>query len=70
MQGKMTHKELHYLEDCLKAEQLAIHKCNFFGSESQDREVSEICMNMANRHQQHYNTLLKHLQNRNYSGIQ
>lgn len=69
MHGNMTHKELHYLEDCLKAEQLAAHKCSFFGSQSQDREVSEICMNMANKHQQHYNTLLKHLQNHN-TGIQ
>ena len=59
----MTHKELHYLEDCLKAEQLSVQKCNFFSSQSQDPEVSSICSNMANRHQQHYNTLLQHLQN-------
>jgi spore coat protein CotF len=64
----MTHKELQYLEDCLKAEQLAVHKCNFFSSESQDPEIQEVCMNMANKHQQHYNTLLRHLQSS--SGVQ
>lgn len=63
MQGKtrLTQKEFLYLEDCLKAERLAIKKCEFFGEQSSDPEVREICLNLANRHQQHYNTLLQHL---------
>lgn len=65
MQGdtKLTHRELHLLEDCLMAEQLTIKKCNTFGEQTTDPEVGEICKNLANKHQQHYNTLLQHLQN-------
>lgn len=58
----MTKRELHHLEDCLKAEEMAIKKCEMFGSQTSDPEVAEICKNMANRHQQHYNTLIQHLQ--------
>lgn len=65
MQGgpNMTQKELHSLEDCLLAEELAIKKCTVFGNQTSDPEVAEICKNLASRHQQHYNTLIQHLQN-------
>ncbi len=65
MQGrtKVTQRELHYLEDCLKAEELTIRKCQFLATETTDPEVAEICKHMATIHLQHYNTLLLHLQN-------
>lgn len=64
MQGrsKLTQRELHYLEDCLQAEEMAIRKCQAFAEGTQDPEAAEICKNMANKHLQHYNTLLQHLQ--------
>jgi len=58
----MSHRELHFLEDCLKAEEMAIKKCNMLSDSTSDPEVREICKNLANKHQQHYNTLLQHLQ--------
>jgi len=66
LQGELriTRRELHYIQDCLKAEEMAIKKCEKLGAQTSDPEVSEICMNLANRHQQHYNTLLQHLQKR------
>jgi rubrerythrin len=58
----MNNRDLHSLEGCLKAEKLAIEKCKLFSSLTKDPEVSAICLNIANKHQQHYNTLVKHLQ--------
>lgn len=64
MQGKVkiTDRELHFLEDCLKAEAGAMKKCQLFAAATSDPEVSEICKKMANKHLQHYNTLILHLQ--------
>lgn len=62
MPGNMTHKELHFIEDCLGAESLAAQKCSYFSSQTTDQEVAQMCTDLANKHQQHYNTLLKHLQ--------
>ena len=72
MQGQknMTQRELHYIEDCLKSQQLTIKKYQMFGNQTSDPEVSEICMNLANRHLQHYNTLLQHLQGQSHTIVQ
>ena len=72
MQGQknMSQRELHYIEDGLKAEQLTIKKYQMFGNQTSDPEVSEICMNLANKHLQHYNTLLQHLQSNSQTSVQ
>jgi rubrerythrin len=67
--SKITQRELHYLEDCLQAEEMAIRKCQAFAEAAQDPEVAEICKNMANKHLQHYNTLLQHLQSSRHTLI-
>lgn len=69
-QANLTQRELHYIEDCLKSEQLAIKKLQMFGNQTSDPEVSEICMNLANKHLQHYNTLLQHLQSDSQMSVQ
>ncbi|SET20498.1 hypothetical protein SAMN02745227_01340 [Anaerobranca californiensis DSM 14826] len=57
----LTQKELLYLEDALSAEQLAMAKLRFYAEQTNDPQVREECQNLANKHQQHYNKLLKHL---------
>ncbi|WP_350342630.1 spore coat protein [Proteinivorax tanatarense] len=58
---QLSQKELAYIEDQLGAEELAIQKCRTYAQQTTDPEVREQCQNMADKHQQHYNTLLKHL---------
>jgi hypothetical protein len=48
---------------------MAIRKCQAFAEAAQDPEVAEICKNMANKHLQHYNTLLQHLQSSRHTLI-
>lgn len=72
MQGtqNMTQTELQYITDCLETEKKAIENYTAFARETRDPEVSEICKNVANKHQQHYNTLLQHLQNTSHINTQ
>jgi len=67
--SSMTQRELLNLHDCLRAEKLAIKKFGMLSAQSRDPEVTEICTHLANRHQQHYSTLLKHLQSSENTGI-
>ncbi len=59
--NQLSQKELAYLEDQLSAEQLTMKKMRFYAEQTTDPEIREQCQNLANKHQQHYNTLLKHL---------
>ncbi|QNO13707.1 spore coat protein [Alkalicella caledoniensis] len=58
---QLSQKELNYVEDQLSAEQLTMTKLRFYAEQTNDPEIREECQNLANKHQQHYNTLLKHL---------
>lgn len=58
---QLSQKELAYLEDVLSAEQLAMTKLRFYAEQTDDPQLREECQNLANKHQGHYNTLLKHL---------
>ena len=58
----ITTKDLLYLQDALSWELLASKKAHHFAAESQDPQVRQQLEHLASVHQQHYQTLLKHLQ--------
>lgn len=58
---ELTGKELSMIEDQLAHEQLAISKLKAYASQATDSEVQRLCEASARKHQEHYQTLLKHL---------
>ncbi|MBQ7718857.1 MAG: hypothetical protein IJT38_06115 [Clostridia bacterium] len=57
----MTSKELQYLEDSLGMEQQLATKCTDYASKVTDAQLKTTLTNLANQHQQHYNSLLAQL---------
>lgn len=57
----MTPKELMYMEDALGMEQQLETKCNDYASKVQDTGLQNTLRQLASQHQQHYNCLLKQL---------
>jgi hypothetical protein len=57
----LTQRELLYLEDFLKAEQLAYKSMNFFAEQCTDQSVKQLCQDCAQSHKQNYQTMVKHL---------
>ena len=57
----MTPKELLYLEDCLGIEQQLQTKCYDFASKVQDQNLRNFLTQLADTHQQRYNTMINHL---------
>ena len=57
----LTQRELMYLEDFLKAEQLAYKSMNFMSEQCTDQSVKQLCQNCAQSHKQNYQTMVKHL---------
>ncbi|GAB2698498.1 hypothetical protein ACFQWB_14080 [Paenibacillus thermoaerophilus] len=60
--NQLTDKELSYIQDFLSWELLAVKKCSHYMGECQDAEINELLREAAAKHQQHYNTILSHLQ--------
>ncbi|NLW17058.1 MAG: spore coat protein [Firmicutes bacterium] len=58
---ELTTKELAMIEDQLAHEQLAIAKLRSYALQATDPEVQRLCEASARKHEEHYNTLLKHL---------
>lgn len=58
---QLTTKELTMIEDQLAHEQLAIVKLQAYAVQATDAEVQRLCEAGAHKHQEHYDTLLKHL---------
>jgi len=58
----ITNKDLLYLQDALSWELLASKKAYHFATECQDPQIRQQLEHLAGVHQQHYQTLLKHLQ--------
>jgi len=58
----LTTKELTALEEALGAEQVLIKKYRTMASQSAEAGIKSRLESIAARHQQHYDTLVSHLQ--------
>ena len=54
----LTTKELTALEDLLGGEQLLVKKYQAYANESEDQKIKVKCNMIAEKHQQHFNTLM------------
>ncbi len=54
-------KEFYAIEDQLEAEKLLIQKYRDYAESCTDAELRDKCLNIANVHEKHYNTLLGYL---------
>lgn len=57
----LTTKELSAIEDQLSMEQTLIKKFNAYATMCTDPQIKTKCQQIAAQHQQHYNTLMNHL---------
>lgn len=57
----LTSKELMQLEDFLNMEQTCVKSLNYFASQVQNSESKQLFQQMAQKNQQHFNTMSKHL---------
>jgi len=58
----LSEKELHYIKDYLSWELLAMKKCNEAANLCADAQLQQIIRDTGKKHQQHYETILTHLQ--------
>lgn len=54
-------KELYAIENQLEAEKMLITKYRSYAESCNDNALRDKCMNIANVHEKHYNTLLGYL---------
>ncbi len=59
---QLTQKETLYLQDAISHEQICVMKYNNYANQVQDTEISSMFRNLANREQQHIETINKLLQ--------
>jgi len=59
--ANLTSKELTILEDQISSEQNVISKFRMYAQTSVDSEIKNKWECMADKHQQHYDTLISHL---------
>ena len=55
----LTTKELDYLTDSMSNEDLLIKQCVAAATQATNPAVRNTCMQLAQRHQQHYQTLMQ-----------
>ena len=60
--ASITSKELTALEDQLSTEQTVISKYKMYSQTAVDSVIKDKCECIANKHQQHYDTLISQLQ--------
>ncbi len=59
----ITTKDLAYLKDAMSWELIAMKKCNKFAQEASSEKIKTALDQAGQMHQQHYQTLLKHVDN-------
>ena len=59
--ANLTSRELSYIEDHLSMENVLIKKYQAMSEQTNDTVIKEKCDSIANKHQQHFNCLLGHL---------
>jgi len=57
----LTQKELSAIEDSLNEEQLLVKKFRSYATAAEDPQIKTAAEQLANRHKQHYETLMGHL---------
>lgn len=57
----LSSKELMQLEDFLTMEQTCVKTLNYFASSMQDTQSKQLLQQMAQKNQQHFQTISKHL---------
>lgn len=57
----LSDKELLHLEDFLDMEQTCVKTMNYFASTVQDKQAKQLFQQMAQKGQQHFQTISKHL---------
>lgn len=55
---QFTQREFLLLEDAIEAQKLAISKFQNAATHFRDAQLKQMCQKMAQKHQQHFNTLL------------
>ena len=58
----LTDKELMALEKQLEQEKILIKKYRAFSQDCQDAALKAVCNRIADKHQQHFNTIAGYLQ--------
>ncbi|SEP37566.1 spore coat protein [Propionispora vibrioides] len=57
----LSQKELMQVEDFLGMEQTSVKMLNYFATNVQDNQVKQLFQQMAQKNQQHFQTISKHL---------
>ncbi|MBE7036572.1 MAG: spore coat protein [Ruminococcaceae bacterium] len=58
----LTERELMALEECMCREQIVIRKYRLYAEQCTDAQLKATCNQLADKHQQHFNTLMGYLQ--------
>lgn len=59
--NNLTSKELSYIEDQLKMEQLLTLKFKAVAAMTSDPEIANKCKQISDKHQEHFNRLMTYL---------
>ena len=59
--SNLTSKELSAISDQLGVEENMVKKYKMYAQTSQDTQIKQKCEEIAQKHQNHYNTLMSHL---------
>ncbi|MCL2857372.1 MAG: spore coat protein [Oscillospiraceae bacterium] len=59
--ANLTAKELSAIGDHLAAEDNLVRKYRMYAGTTQDPQIKQKCEEIAQRHQNHFNTLMGHL---------
>lgn len=61
MQENLTERELLVLQDQIMQEMCMITKFSNYAEMTHDNELKNVCRQIAQKHQNHYNTLMRHM---------
>lgn len=59
--AQFTQREFLYIDDLLHLEETQIAFCADLASHCQDPQLAQLCMEMAQKGERHFNALLNHL---------
>lgn len=60
----LSNKELLHLEDHLKMEELMVKKLDQCSQMAQDSEIKNLCSQFSQKHRGNFQTMVKHLQDK------
>lgn len=65
-----TQREFLFLEDLLHEEELQVRKFRAYSQQCQDPQLKQMLQSIAQRHEQHFNTLFQQLQQQSGTAYQ